>query len=183
MAVQTRRMTIEEFDRFIALPENADRSFEYIGGEAVEVVSNQRSSAIAHRLGGRMEMYLLQNKIGFLTGADGGYMIAGERYIPDVAFVSYQRQSEPSEEAYSTLSPDLAVEVLSPSNSEKDMRVKVANFLSVGTVVWVVDPDWKVVEVYVPGRSVKKVRIEGILDGGDVLPGFTLAVKDLFQVG
>jgi Uma2 family endonuclease len=181
MAVQTQRMTVEEFDRFAALPGNAERLLEYIGGEVVEVVSNQRSSSIAYRVGGFLAIYLLQSDIGFLTGADGGYMIAGERYIPDVAFVSRARQPEPSEEAYSAIPPDLVVEVLSPSNTPHDMRVKVVNYLSVGATVWVIDPDRKLVEVYRPGQPVKKIGADGTLDGGDALPGFSLAVKDIFR--
>jgi Uma2 family endonuclease len=181
MAVQTRRLTAEEFDRFAVSPETGDRLFEYIGGEVVEVVSNQRSSAIAYRIGGALSAYLQQHEIGFLTGADGGYMIGGERYIPDIAFVSQARQAEPTEEAYSPIPPDLVVEVLSPSNSEKDIRVKVVNYLSAGAVVWVVDPEWKVVEVYTPNQVVKKVRLDGLLEGGNLLPGFKLAVKDIFK--
>jgi Uma2 family endonuclease len=127
-------------------------------------------------------MYLLQNDIGrVVTGADGGYMIAGERYIPDLAFVSKTRQTEPSDEAYSHIAPDLAVEVLSPSNSPHDMRVKVANYITVRTTVWVIDPDRKLVEVYVPGKPVKKIRVDGVLEGSEVLPGFTLPVKDIFR--
>lgn len=182
MAVQTQRMTVEEFDRFVTLPENADRLFEYIGGEVVEVVSNQRSSSIGYWLGVFIGMYLLQHDVGrVVTGADGGYMIAGERYIPDLAFVSRTRQSEPSDKAYSPITPDLAAEVLSPSNSAHDMRVKVVNYLSVGTTVWVIDPDRKLVEVYEPGQAVKKIGIEGTLDGDSVLPGFSVAVKDIFR--
>lgn len=174
-------MTVEEFDQFVMLPENAERLFEYIGGEVVEVVSNQRSSAIAYTLGTFIKMYLMRNKIGFVTGADGGYVIAGERYIPDVAFVSKARQSEPSEQAYSSIAPDLVVEVLSLSNTPHEMRVKVLNYLSVGTTVWVVDPDRELVEVCAPGQPVQKVRMDGVLDGGDLLPGFTVAVEDVFE--
>lgn len=182
MAVGSQRLTVEEFDQFLMLPENAERLFEYIGGEVVDAVASQRSSAIAVTLGGFIGMYLMQNKIGFCTGADGGYRIAGERYIPDVAFVSKARQPEPSEQAYSSIPPDLVVEVLSPSNTPHDMRVKVVNYLSVGTVVWIVDPDRKLVEVYTPGQSVKKIGVDGVLDGGDVLPGFTVTVKDIFEI-
>jgi Uma2 family endonuclease len=181
MAVQTQRMTLEEFERFAELPENADKLLEYIGGEVAEVVSNQRSSQVAARITGFMFMYLLQNDIGFLTSSDGGYAIAGERYIPDVAFVSKARQSEPSDRAYGPIPPDLAVEVLSPANNPHDMRVKVANYLTTRATVWVVDPDRKLVEVYAPGQMVKKVGVDGTLDGGDVLPGFTLAIKDIFE--
>lgn len=182
MAVQSQRMTVEEFDQFIAQPENADRLFEYIGGEVIEVVSNQRASAIAYRLGVFIGMYLLENQVGGVaTGADGGYVIAGERYIPDIAFVSAARQTEPSDRAYSPITPDLAVEVLSPSNTPHEMRVKVVNYLSVGTTVWVVDPDRQQVEVYVPGQPVRKLGLDGVLDGGDVLPGFSVAIEDIFQ--
>jgi len=182
MVVQSQRMTVEEFDQFVAQPENTDRLFEYIGGEVIEVVSNQRASAIAYRLGVFIGMYLLQNQVGGVaTGADGGYVIAGERYIPDIAFVSAARQTEPSDRAYSPIAPDLAVEVLSPSNTPHEMRVKVVNYLSVGTTVWVVDPDRQQVEVYVPGQPVRKVGLDGVLDGGDVLPGFSVAVREIFQ--
>ncbi len=176
-------MTVEEFDRFVTQPENANRLFEYIGGDVIEVVSNQRSSSIGYWLGVFIGMYLLQNNLGRVaTGADGGYVIAGERYIPDIAYVSKIRQTEPTEDAYSHIAPDLAVEVLSPSNSPHDMRVQVANYLAVNTTVWVVDPDRKLVEVYVPGQPVKKIDADGVLEGGNVLPGFAVAVKDIFQV-
>lgn len=180
MVVGTRKMTVQEFDQFVMLPENTDRLFEYIGGEVVEVVSNQKSSTLAARINGFLFMYLLQNNIGFLTSSDGGYMIAGERYIPDVAFVSHDRQTEPSGEAYSDIPPDLVVEVLSPSNTSREMRVKVVNCLSMGVTVWIVDPEQQQVEVYAPGQRVTNVGLEGTLDGGDILPGFSLAVSDIF---
>jgi Uma2 family endonuclease len=173
-------MTVEEFDRFVDLPENASRLFEYIGGEVVEVGSNQISSQLAARISGFLFIYLLRNEIGFLTSADGGYRVAGERYIPDVAFVSKARQAQPSERAYGPNPPDLAVEVLSPSNTPHEMRVKLFNTLAAGTLVWLVDPDLKRVEVYAPGQPVQKIGVDGTLDGGTLLPGFTLAVKDIF---
>jgi Uma2 family endonuclease len=181
MAVQAQRMTVEEFDRFVELPQNADKRLEYIGGETVEVVSSQYASQIAARINGFIFIYLLHNNIGFLTGADGSYVVSSdERYIPDVAFVSKQRQAQVSNRPYSLIPPDLAVEVLSPSDNPRDVRLKVANYLNAGTMVWVVDPDQKLVEVYTPGKPAKPVDMDGTLDGGDVLPGFTLAVKDIF---
>jgi len=181
MAVQAQRMTVEEFDEFVGQPEHADRLFEYIGGEVVEVVSSQRASAIAYNVGFFLKLHLRTNNIaGLVTGADGGYEIAGERYIPDVAFVSASRQAAPSERAYSPIPPDLAVEALSPSNTPHEMRLKLVNYLAAGTTVWIVDPERQLVEVYTPGRAAKTVRADGTLDGGDVLPGFRLAVQDIF---
>jgi Uma2 family endonuclease len=180
MAVGTKPITIEEFETFIAQPENAERLFEYIGGEVAEVVSNPRSSHIALRIAYFINAYLMQHNIGYTTGADGGYIVAGERYIPDVGYISKQRQPQLAERGYNPNPPELAVEVLSPSNDPDLMRIKVANYLAANTVVWIVRPDVQMVEVYVPGQPVQRKRIDGTLDGGDFLPGFTLAVAEIF---
>src|SRR5579871_5956414 len=122
----------EEFERFVMLPENRERSFELIAGEIVEVVSNGKSSALGARLTVLVGGFIYQNKLGFVTGADGGYWINGERYIPDFAFVSKAKQARPTEEAYNHISPDLAVEVLSPSNTPDEIAIKVDNYLRAG---------------------------------------------------
>lgn len=179
MAVQTRRMTVEEFDQFIQQPENADRLFEYVGGEIIEVVSSNYSSEVAARVLIEIGIFVKNKDLGRVTGADGGYIVSGERYIPDVAFISKEKQPEPSHEAYNPTPPDLAVEVLSPSNDPGGIRIKLVNYLRAGTVVWLVDPDKKEVEVYASGQA-KKLGLDGTLDGGDVLPGFTLPVKAIF---
>lgn len=181
MALQTGlRMPVTEFDEWVQQPENADRDYEYIRGEVFEVVSNNYSSEIAALITTYLGLYLLQNKIGRITGADGGYQVGGERYIPDVAFISYRRQPQPSHAAYNPNPPDLAVEVLSPANDDEKMRVKVANYLAAGAVVWVVDPEARAVEVYTPGQSVRMAGMDEMLDGGSVLPGFQVAVRDIF---
>jgi len=181
MVLQTRPVTVEEFERFVQLPENRDKLFEYVGGRIVEVVSNNYSSEIGMFVGSMLTVFVDERGLGHVTGADGGYIVSGEKYIPDVGFISKQRQPEPSHEAYNPNPPDLAVEVLSPSNDPHDMRIKIVNYLLAGTVVWVFDPDKRHVEVYVPNRPPKTIGIGGTLDGGDVLPGFTLAVRRVFD--
>ncbi len=180
MVLQTKQLTVEEFDRIVMQPENSDKLLEYIGGEIVEVVSNNYSSEIAMLIGSLLTVFVRQNDLGRVTGADGGYQVSGERYIPDVAFISKAKQPEPSRAAYNPNPPDLAVEVLSPSNDESDMRIKVVNYLRAGTTVWVVSPDKKEVEVYSPVDAPKTVGIDGTIEGGEVLPGFALLVKDIF---
>jgi Uma2 family endonuclease len=127
-----------------------------------------------------LTVFVRTHDLGYVTGADGGYRVSGERYIPDAAFISTARQPQPSHEAYNPNPPDLAVEVLSPTNDPGEMRVKIVNYLLAGTVLWVVDPDLKRVEVYVPGQTPKTLGIDDVLDGGNVLPGFSLAVRDIF---
>lgn len=180
MAVQAHNLTVEEFDRLIERPEYASRVFEYVGGEMIEVVSNNYSSAVAARILAHILMFVEAANLGTVTGADGGYRVAGERYIPDVAFISKARQPEPSHEAYNSHPPDLAVEVLSPGNEPDEMRIKVANYLLTGTTVWVVNPDKKRVEVFTPGQPVAKIGLRGTVDGGSVLPSFTLPVSTIF---
>ena len=144
------------------------------------MVANSYLSMIAIMIGAEVMMYVKKQKLGYVTGADGGYIVTGERYIPDVAFISIKRQPRPSREAYNSNAPDLAVEVISPTDSVKPLHIKIANYLAAGTVVWVVHPDSRTVEVFHPGQAVQILGIDDALDGGDLLPGFTLAVVDIF---
>jgi Uma2 family endonuclease len=172
----------DDFDRFALLPENRDRLFEFIAGEIVEVVSNPLSSNIAAIMSAFISIFVIQHNLGHVTGADGGYMLGRERYIPDVGFISYKRQRVlASDDGYNPLAPDLAVEVLSPGNLEVDMEIKIANYLAGGTVVWRVKPIEQQIAVFVPGAPVKIFGIDDILDGGEVLPGFSLPLKEIFR--
>lgn len=171
-------MTVEVFDVFAA---QSDKLYEYIAGEVVEVPSNAFSSKISITIAGFLFIFLRANPIGHLTGENGGYQVAGERYAPDVAFISFEKQPELAKHGYNPNPPDLAVEVVSPGNLERHLRVKVFNYLAVGTVVWLVDPELRQIEVYVPGEAVRVLGMDDTLDGGDVLPGFSLAVKEIFS--
>jgi Uma2 family endonuclease len=180
MVLETKILTVEEFDRIALLPENSDKLLEFIGGRIVEVVSNNYSSMLGARILMKLGIFVDSKNLGYLTGADGGYWVNGERYIPDVAFISRAKQSKPSREAYNPNPPDLVVEVLSPSNTDDEMATKVVNYHLVGTLVWVVNPDKQYVVVYVPHQKPQTIGIDGVLDGGDMLPSFTLPVKDIF---
>ncbi len=179
--LNTQPVTKEQFYEFVLRPENRDRNFEYIAGEIVEVVSNNDSSSKGANLIAYFGNYVLVNKLGRITGADGGYVINGEDYIPDAAFVSYKRQPiPPKTAAYNPVAPDLAIEILSPGNTKDEMTYKVGNYMAAGTVVWVGNPDKKTIDVHIPGQPVKRLRVGEILEGGDVLPGFQVALADIF---
>lgn len=180
MVIQTRRYTVEEFDEWVMRPENADHDYEYIGGEIVEVVSNNESSHIAAILTTYIGMYLLTNKIGWHTGSDGGYTIGDQRYIPDVAVVLNVRQSRPPDTAYNPEPPDLAVEVISPTDSPSDLALKVSNYNLAGVTVWVADPAKKIINIHPPAKSPNTLTVKDTLTGGDILPGFAVPVRDIF---
>lgn len=172
--------TVEEFERFADLPENADKLLEYIGGEIVELPSNPYCSQIAAAIIGFLFMYLRQNPIGHVTGEAGGYMIAGERYAPDVAFISKNKQAQLARSGYNPVPPDLAFEVISPTDNERFVITKVTNYLYVGVVVVVVYPQEKTVAVHRVGQKVEMLEGDAILTLPDILPGFSLAIKDIF---
>ena len=184
MVLDRQRTTVLEFNQFVEREENADKLFELIGGEIVEVPSNPFASEIGYNIGFPIKLFLRENNIaGHVTGEAGGFVVAGERYAPDVAYISAKRQPELAPEGYNPNPPELAVEVDYPSTlaSQRKLRTKIASYLAAGTLLWVIYPETKEVEVYAPGQSMHLFGIDDLLDGGDVLPGFKLPVKDIFQ--
>lgn len=128
-------------------------------------------------------MYLLKNNIGYVTGEAGGYIMDAENVlIPDVGYISKERLPEtPEREA--PVPPDLAVEVKSPTDRIRNMRNKAEAYLTFGTrMVWLVFPEDQTIEVYLPDEDVKTLTVEDTLEGGEVLPGFTLPIHDIFAV-
>ena len=182
MVLEISRLTVKQFDEFAALPENDDKLFEFIGGEVVEVPSNPYASYISSRALRRIANFVEEHNLGYVTGEAGGYRVSGERYAPDVGFIHKAKQARLATEGYNPLPPDLAVEVDFPSTmqSQRTLRIKLANYLAAGVVVWVVLPETREVEVYAPDQPARLMTVSDTLDGGDVLPGFTLAVRDLF---
>jgi Uma2 family endonuclease len=179
--IEIQRVTLEEFERLIQEPAHIDTLFEYIGGEIVDAPSNPYSSKIAARISGYLFMYLLNNDIGHLSGEAGGYQVSGERYAPDVAFLSYDTQpGEIATEGYNPNPLDLAVEVICPTDSEKHLRIKVANYQAAGTPVWVVNPADETVEIYEAGQPVRVLDTSGTLRAEAILPGFELPVRQIF---
>ena len=181
MVISERIFTAEEFKQFILLPEHGDTSFELINGRVYPVVSNNRSSRVAGRILTFINLFALEHDAGYVTGADGGYVVSGQHFIPDVAFMSKARQPQPSNETYNSQAPDLAVEVLSPTDDDSNVRLKLADYLNAGTTVWIVDPEAKTVEIYVPNKPSIKLTESDTIDGGNVLAGFQLPVKDIFD--
>lgn len=183
MTIRDNFITIDDFEAFIQLPENADKVFEFIGGEIVQVPSNPYVSKLAARLIVLIGIYLMKEDIGHITGEAGGYMVSGERYAPDVAFISYEKQPELAKTGYNPNPPDLAVEIVSSDRSDErdNLRIKIFNYLAAGTVVWVVVPEKKEVEVYQVGQAVKIFLEKDTVSGGSTLPNFSLKVSDIFS--
>ncbi len=179
VVIGEKQLTLEEFHIFCEQSENRDKLFELIDGDKVQKVPSFKPSQIAMRIGWFVGNF--SDDFGYVTGADGSYSLSEhDEFIPDVAFISKARLPQaPEREVIGA--PDLAVEVKSPTDSKRQMRLKAEAYLRFGTkIVWLVFPDEQRVEVYLPNQDVVEVDIDGVLEGGDVLPGFTLKARDIF---
>jgi Uma2 family endonuclease len=175
------QISVVDFEQWALLPENAQRHYELIEGEIREkMVANSQSSNVAMVLGSFITVHVLQYKLGRVTGADGGYRVGDGRYIPDVAFISAKRQAQDPKAAYNPLAPDLAVEVLSPSDDPDETRYKLSQYLAANVVVWFVNPEKRYVEVHTPAKMPRRLGVSDILEGDAVLEGFRLALNVLF---
>jgi Uma2 family endonuclease len=180
MAIQRKLMTAGEFERIVNLPENADKRFEFIDGEMFEVPSNPYSSEIASLLNRFVGNFVYPQRLGHVTGEQGGYIVAGARLAPDVAYISKARQPQLVCEGYNPNPPELTIEVISPTDKPEELERKLAKYAAAKVLVWVVYPERREVEVFAPGQPKRVVGIDGTLDGGDVLPGFKLALREIF---
>jgi Uma2 family endonuclease len=137
-------------------------------------------------------MFVDARQLGAITGADGTYDLtrpgdAGETgLVPDAAFVRADRVPARSSPEYAKawrLAPDLVAEVASPSQFRPEMGEKAQRYLAAGVrLVWIVWPKSRQVDVWRPGAAqpVATLGPGDVLDGLDVLPGFTHPVADLF---
>jgi Uma2 family endonuclease len=160
------------------------RLCELVDGMLVEKGVGFRESFLAIALSAILWGFVRQHNLGLVTGADGMVRLAsGLVRIPDVAFVSWDRLPgrRVPVEPIPGLAPDLVVEVLSESNTEGEMARKRREYFTAGVrIVWLIDPEGRTVEVFV-SEDQSTVLDEGqTLDGGNVLPGFTLLLGELF---
>ncbi len=174
----TERDVIEVHDR-------EGRLCELIDGVLVEKVMGYYESRVAAVLIFLIERHLQSSPLGIVAGADGMMRLApGLVRIPDVSFVDWARLPgrQVPRAPIPDLVPDLAIEVLSEGNSPQEMTRKVREYFATGVrLVWLFQPDDRSVEVHTsPDRST--VLPQGdMLDGGDVLPGFSIRVGEVYD--
>lgn len=129
--------------------------------------------------------YVKINKLGFCGGAETGFKIASDPdtvRAPDLAFVGRERRPVgDARRKFFAGAPDLAVEVVSPGDTRREVEEKVKDWLDAGTrVVWIINPKRRSVSVYRPMTDVMYMSESDELDGGDVVPGFRCKVSEIF---
>ena len=177
--VATKRITIEEF-----VAQSRDGLWELIDGVPVAVTpSSDRSGWVSGRIFARLERFVDAHHLGWAFPAETGFVLFDDRAVvrsPDAAFVRSDRLRALTG-GFVPLAPDLAVEVLSPSDRIVAAMSKVTMYLEAGVrLVWLVDPAALNVTVFRLDASPRTLGAGDTLDAGDVLPGFSVPVAEIF---
>ena len=188
MKVKKRLYTVDDVLELQGWDGERDRKYELINGELCEMSpANLLHQWLAFEIAGEIRDYLKQHDIGY-GGVEGGFSPPDDRhnlYAPDVAFVSKSRMPNPIPQTFAGFMPDLAVEIASPSNTVAELHGKALIYLSNGTqLVWILYPERASAEVCrlddEEQLRTETVDIDGKLSGEDILPGFALALRQLF---
>lgn len=177
----TALMTAEELLR-LALP---DKRTELIRGRlTVRDPGGARHGAVANRIAYRITAHVEAHDLGRVYAAETGFKIESTPdtvRAPDVAFIVKERLPNVEPHGYPPWAPDLAVEVLAHADHPADTLEKVAQWLKAGVrLVWVVDSEKRIARAYRADGTESLLGSDGILDGEDVLPEFTLSLSRLF---
>ena len=180
--VRTRSVSAEELLR---MPDDGFR-YELVRGELRKMSpAGRRHGRIAHEVGRLLGNHVTAHALGAVYAAETGYRLAKDPdtvRAPDASFVRQEREEAMEEiEGYLPGAPDLAVEVISPSDSYSEVAEKVMEWLDAGTrMVVVVDPRKRTLTLYRSRDEIRVLTEADVLDGADVVPGWRVAVKDLF---
>jgi Uma2 family endonuclease len=181
MSIDHQVVTIMEFEAFVNLPDHHAGRFELINGEIVAVPSNPFVSIIAMRIAFLIQLFLHQTQLGgYVSGEGGGFVVDGNIFAPDVAYLD----KLPVKKGFEPTPPLLAVEVLSePNNSQEqaELRRKIIHYMRAGVVLWVVDYVNQTIQVMMPDSPVQTLGIHDILQPETVLQGFSLPLTEIFQ--
>lgn len=157
---------------------------ELVEGVLLEKAVGFVESGLAGFLIGVLNAFVLPRNLGIVTGEAGTVeLAAGLVRIPDVAFTSWDRLPGRRYPVapIPRLAPNLAVEVLSEGNTPGEMAVKRQDYFAAGVeLVWEIDPDARTVTVHTSLTQSTTLGPADVLDGGAVLPGFTLQLQQLF---
>ena len=175
-----RLMTAEEL---YALPDSGEKRELVNGRLRVSEPPGAPHGFVQARLTARLVAAVEAGRLGFVFVESGVVLRHGPDTVrgPDVWFVARERLRDGMPRAYFEGAPDLAVEVVSPRDAAAEMAEKVESYLDAGArIVWVVYPNTRSVAVHTPDGIVRTLRAGDTLDGGDVIPGFALALAELF---
>jgi len=164
---------------------------EIVDGQWVQMVGDgmagELHGAIATNLIVALGTYVKTHQLGRVYPADTTYILSEDEQgvqlmrLPDVSFVAVSRVKTENRQSYYQLAPDLAIEIISPSERAVDIRAKLREYLRAGVrQVWQVYPETQEVIVHLPDGTVRTYEVGQVIPGADVLPDLELPVEDIF---
>ncbi len=185
MAIQKKLYTADEFEQFAEA--DSDRLLELIDGEIYEKMPTEEQGLVAGNICSPMWNFVKPRKLGRVGIEVRHRRPEDQRYslLPDLSFTSAERLLPVVEKGSVPQMPDLVVEIKSPDDTCKDLRAEADYYLANGSrLVWLVYPQRKAVEVCTRDSdgNVHRQTVTDVLDGGDVLPGFTLPLSEVFDL-
>ncbi|MCY3574065.1 MAG: Uma2 family endonuclease [Chloroflexi bacterium] len=180
-------ISADDFLKMSNSPEYADCNLELVEGVILPVsYTNRQHSEIMSLLAARLVTFVYGNNLGRVYSGDGGFVLertsSGRDSVRgvDIAFIKSANAPDPNVPAVIEGAPDLAIEIISPSNTAADMQLKLFQLFAAGaSLVWVVYPETRSVEVHT-ATSAKTLMASDTLEGDGVLPGFSVKVADIF---
>ena len=168
----------------VELYDREDRLYELVDGILLEKTVGTYESYLASLLAHFMWTFVKEHDLGIVLGPDGMMRLApGLVRIPDVSFISWARLPgrKIPRQPIADLAPDLAVEVLSKGNTREEMQRKLSDYFAAAVrQVWYVYPQQREIRVYVSPDQHTVFAQQQTLGGGDLLPGFALALPAFF---
>lgn len=180
MATTTERATEDDLR---AAPRDGQK-YELVDGALVMSPAGARHGVVCVRLVSRLMAFVEPRRLGYVLDSSTGFRLPGGNVrVPDVSFIARGRFGDgPLPEDFSDVLPDLAVEVLSPTDRPRYLLDKIGEYLQAGVrLVWVIDPRLERAAIHRSLTDVRDVAPDGALDGEDVLPGFSCLLRDVLS--
>jgi Uma2 family endonuclease len=181
---ETKLTTAEELLR---MPDDGFR-YELVKGELQRMSpTGDEHGGVTMELASTLHQYVKLNNLGRVYAAETGFKLESDPdtvRAPDIAFVSRERiQAAGRIQGYRGGAPDLAVEVVSPGNTKREMAEKVKEYFAAGArLVWIVSPKLKTVTVYRSPSDIITLTEKDTLEGDEVVPGFQIPVAEIFAI-
>ncbi len=183
MTTRTRKITVDEFWE---MADDPGHRYELVDGELVDMDGKPRHGRVTTRIGSLLQNHVFDAELPLDVGGSTGFVMSETTLrFPDVHVTSWERLAEYDETipGWPRLAPDVAIEVVSASNTPAALDRKTAEYFDGGSrAVWIADPDPRIVKIRRPGQPEQIFGPDDVLIGEPEIPGFLCPVADIYAV-